>query len=73
MRLGIDLGLFVESVRPVADELFLVTQPAHLQRQHSEKLSAEDRDLLRADMVRDHLRAVVRPLDSLPENSRPAE
>jgi hypothetical protein len=36
------------------DELFIVTQPAHLQKQFSDKLSAEERDLLvRADMLRD--------------------
>jgi protein arginine kinase len=44
------------------DELFILTQPAHLQKQHSEKLSAEERDLLRADMVRERLRPVCRPI-----------
>jgi protein arginine kinase len=44
------------------DELFILTQPAHLQKQHSEKLSAEERDLLRADMVRERLRQVSRPV-----------
>jgi protein arginine kinase len=43
------------------DELFILTQPAHLQRQHSGKLSAEERDLLRADMIRERLRPVNRP------------
>jgi hypothetical protein len=41
--------------------LFILTQPAHLQRQHSEKLSAEERDLLRADMLRERLKQVSRP------------
>jgi protein arginine kinase len=63
MRLGMDLGLFPGSDRSLTDELFVLTQPAHLQKQHSEKLSAEERDLLRADMVRDHLRNVSRPVD----------
>ena len=62
MRLGIDLGLFPGADRSVTDELFILTQPAHLQKQHSEKLSAEERDLLRADMVREHLRNVNRPI-----------
>jgi protein arginine kinase len=44
------------------DELFILTQPAHLQKQHSEKLTAEERDLLRADMVRDRLKPVSRPI-----------
>ena len=62
MRLGVDLGLFPGSDRSLADELFIMTQPAHLQKQHSEKLSAEERDLLRADMVRERLRPVSRPV-----------
>lgn len=61
MRLGVDLGLFPGTDRSVVDELFILTQPAHLQKQHSEKLSAEERDLLRADMLRERLRHVGRP------------
>jgi len=62
MRLGVDVGLFPGVDRALVDELFILTQPAHLQKQHSEKLSAEERDLLRADMVRDRLRNVRRPV-----------
>ena len=61
MRLGVDLGLFPQEERATVDELFIVTQPAHLQKQFSDKLSAEERDLLRADMVRDRLKHVNRP------------
>src|SRR4051812_47861731 len=61
MRLGVDLGLFENLERWLVDELFITTQPAHLQQRFSEKLSAEERDLLRADMLRDHLRSVTRP------------
>jgi protein arginine kinase len=66
MRLGIDVGLFPGVDRSLVDELFILTQPAHLQKQHSEKLSAEERDLLRADMVRDRLRNVSRPVAQAP-------
>jgi protein arginine kinase len=62
MRLGVDVGLFPGVERSLVDELFILTQPAHLQKQHSEKLSAEERDLLRADMVRERLKQVSRPL-----------
>jgi protein arginine kinase len=62
MRLGVDAGVFPGVDRSLVDELFILTQPAHLQKQHSEKLSAEERDLLRADMVRDRLRQVSRPI-----------
>jgi protein arginine kinase len=61
LRLGVDLGLFPGTDRALADELFLITQPAHLQKSYSEKLSAEERDLLRADMLRERLRHVSRP------------
>lgn len=61
MRLGVDLGLFTGAKLPLVDELFIITQPAHLQKQLSEKLSAEERDLLRADMLRERLRNVSRP------------
>lgn len=61
LRLGIDIGLFPGTERALADELFLITQPAHLQKRFSEKLSAEERDLLRADMLRERLRHVSRP------------
>jgi protein arginine kinase len=62
MRLGVDLGLFSSVDRSLVDELFILTQPAHLQKMHSEKLSAEERDLLRADMVRERLKHVSRPV-----------
>jgi protein arginine kinase len=62
MRLGVDLGLFPGVDRALVDELFILTQPAHLQKQHSEKLSAEERDLLRADMMRERLKNVSRPI-----------
>ncbi|MGH7979678.1 MAG: protein arginine kinase [Limisphaerales bacterium] len=62
LRLGVDLGLFPGFERSVVDELFLVTQPAHLQKQFSDKLSAEERDLTRADMVRERLKSVTRPV-----------
>ncbi len=62
LRLGVDLGLFPGVERSLVDELFLITQPAHLQKQFSDKLSAEERDLMRADMVRERLKNVSRPV-----------
>ena len=61
MRLGVDLGLFQDLERWLVDELFITTQPAHLQKRFSEKLTAEERDLLRADMLRERLRPISRP------------
>jgi protein arginine kinase len=68
MRLGMDIALFPGVDRSLVDELFILTQPAHLQKQYSEKLSAEERDLLRADMVRNRLKPVSRPL-SMPASA----
>ncbi len=61
MRLGVDFNLFSELDRALVDELFITTQPNHLQRRYSDKLSAEERDLLRADMLRERLKTVTRP------------
>ena len=71
MRLGVDVGLLPGVERALVDELFILTQPAHLQKQHSEKLSAEERDLLRADMVRERLRQVSRPIAKPPPPQSP--
>jgi protein arginine kinase len=62
MRLGVDMELFPGMERARVDELFILTQPAHLQRQLSDKLSPEERDLLRADMLRERLKDVSRPV-----------
>jgi protein arginine kinase len=69
MRLGVDMGVFPGVDRSLVDELFILTQPAHLQKQHSEKLSAEERDLLRADMVRERLKPVSRPISKPPPSA----
>src|SRR6185295_3127829 len=61
MRLGVDLALFADLDRALVDELFVTTQPNHLQKRYSDKLTAEERDLLRADMLRERLRTVSRP------------
>ena len=62
MRLGVDMSLFPGTERALVDELFILTQPAHLQKQLSDKLSAEERDLIRADMLRERLKTVGRPI-----------
>jgi protein arginine kinase len=61
MRLGIDLGFFPEEGRVVINSLLMETQPAHLQHQSQQKLAAEERDSLRADIVRAKLKSFPRP------------
>jgi protein arginine kinase len=66
MRMGVDIGLFTGAERALVDELFIITQPAHLQKMYTEKLAAEERDVLRADMLRERLRGVRRPNPKTP-------
>lgn len=73
MRLGVDLHIFSDLQRALVDELFITTQPAHLQKQYSEKLNAEERDLIRADMVRERLRNVSRPITKPVPPAGPSE
>ncbi len=72
VRLGHDMELFPDQSRALFDELFLTTQPAHLQRGHPGKLGAEERDLLRADLLRERLQGVSRPVVPKPP-SPPAD
>src|SRR6266853_424296 len=51
IKLGMDLGAFPEDQRLQVDELFIETQPAHLQKNSQQKLNAEERDHLRAQKV----------------------
>jgi protein arginine kinase len=62
LRLGLDLGLFPGAERSLTDELFILIQPAHLQLQFGEKLSPEQRDILRADILRERLSNLGRPV-----------
>jgi protein arginine kinase len=52
IKLGIDLHFFPEECRIPVDELFMETQPAHLQKGSQQKLAAEERDALRAEIIR---------------------
>jgi len=72
LRLGIDLGCFPKVDCTLADELFMITQPAHLQKGFAEKLSADERDLLRADMLRERLLQVGRPVTPPPTPDKPS-
>lgn len=61
MKLGIDLSFFPETGRQAIDELFMETQPAHLQKGTQQKLAAEERDALRADIIRAKLTSLPEP------------
>src|SRR6266851_408749 len=61
IKLGIDLGAFPEDKRLPIDELFMDTQPAHLQKTSQQKLNAEERDHLRAQIIRARLKVLPKP------------
>lgn len=61
IRLGIELEMMPEDLRKTVDELMVWTQPAHLQAKEEKKLSTEDRDGLRADLIRERLKSLGKP------------
>jgi protein arginine kinase len=62
IKLGIDLGVFPDAHRFPVDELFIETQPAHLQKgAGTQKMSSEERDSLRADLIRARLSGIPKP------------
>jgi protein arginine kinase len=61
LKLGVDLGFFPEDSRIVVDALFIETQPAHLQKSSQQKLQADERDTLRAEIIRTKLAKFPKP------------
>ncbi len=55
LRLGSELGLVKEISRLAVSQLIVLVQPGHLQRIYRKKLGAEDRDMLRAEFIRQNL------------------
>ena len=75
LRLGQDLGLIDSSNQLLIDHLLVEIQPAHLQQATKKKLGAEERDALRAKILRMHLRNLPEPegAPSPPEPEPPTE
>ncbi len=55
VRLGIDLQIVRDVDRKSINELFITIQPAHLQKIESKKLSSGERDIKRANLIRQKL------------------
>ncbi|UJL46517.1 protein arginine kinase [Virgibacillus sp. NKC19-16] len=55
VRLGIDLGLIKNVSRNILNELMILTQPGFLQQYASATLTADERDELRASLIRERL------------------
>lgn len=59
LRLGLEMGILKCVDRRPLDELLVVTQPAHLQKREGRKLKPRNRDLARAQRVRQVLAECV--------------
>ncbi|MFA5059637.1 MAG: protein arginine kinase [Candidatus Omnitrophota bacterium] len=55
VRLGIDVGIIKDVDRVSINELFLMIQPAHLQKIEGKKLTTPERDVKRAHLIRSKL------------------
>ncbi len=55
VRLGIDVGMVKNVDRMAINELFIMIQPAHLQKIEGKKLSSAERDARRAALIREKL------------------
>lgn len=73
LRLGQDLSLLNPGNRLLIDHLLVEIQPAHLQLAAKKKLSAEERDALRAELLRLHLRNLPEPETTPPTTPPPSE
>ena len=58
VRLGVDLGFITRLNHAELNSLFLLIQPAHLQKLDGRALGASERDIRRAELIREKLKAV---------------
>ena len=55
VRLGVDLKLIKELDQALINELFIIMQPAHLQKLERKKLDPNERDVKRAQIIREKI------------------
>ena len=55
VRFGINLGLLPEINIKMVNEIFILSQPAHLQKLENKALTPDQRDMKRADLIRKKL------------------
>ena len=55
VRLGCDLGVVKDINRSNINELFITIQPSHLQKLENKKISQQERDVKRAELIRNKL------------------
>lgn len=61
IRLGIDMGYIKNVPSSVMNELMVVIQPGFLQQYAGEKLGAEERDIRRAELIRERFEMINTP------------
>lgn len=71
LRLGLDLGYFPDMDPEVVDELFIVTEPGHIQFKEAKKMSPEERDIMRATQLRERLKGMAKPQMSTASDEDP--
>ena len=63
VRMGINLGLIENLEIPMVNQLFIHTQPAHLQKLRGSELDSANRNIERAHYLKNHLRKAREPGD----------
>ena len=63
LRLGLDLDMIDQFSRRELDMLFIAIQPAHLQKLEGKELEPEERDVMRAEMLRDFMENITDETD----------
>jgi len=61
MRFAAGVGFFPQEIVATCDTLLMEIQPAHLQLHAGRKLSPDERDSIRADILRDRLKTLENP------------
>ena len=56
LRLGVDMGVIRSVDIHTVNELFVAVQPAHLQKYAGKEVDSEERDKIRATLIREHLK-----------------
>jgi len=62
IRLGSDMGCFPREIIELCDALLMDIEPAHLQHRAGRKLSPEERDTMRAEIIRSRLQNLKSPV-----------
>ena len=71
LRLGAEMSFFSRETVRICDALLMEIQPAHLQLHAGNKLTPEQRDSIRAEIIRTRLQLVETPVINKPVNEEP--